>query len=399
MKSERLLLLILAAVQFTHIIDFMIIMPLGPQFMRVFDITPRQFSVIVSAYAFCAFIASLMSAMFIDRFDRRKALLVLYIGFILGTLACAWAPGYWFFLACRGLTGAFGGTLGALILAIVGDAVPLERRGKAVGWIMTAFSVASIAGVPAGIFMAATYGWRFTFGAIAALSVVFLVLAFYVLPPLRGHLDEHALTGRERPSPLGSLMLILRDPNQRLALLFSLTLMLGHFTIVPFISPYMQLNIGFSDHDIGYIYTLGGVLTAFLLPLFGRLSDRFGHAQVFTVASFFALFSIFAITNLPPVSMAVALVATSSFFVVASGRNVPATTLGTAVVKPENRGSFMSLRQSVNEMALAISSFVAGLIVVEQPDGSLGNYSYVGYLSIGMSLLAVWLAWRLKAEH
>lgn len=398
MKSERILLLILAVVQFTHIVDFMIIMPLGSQFMREFRISPQQFSIIVSAYAFCAFLANVFSAMFIDRFDRRKALLVLYIGFTLGTLACAFAPTYGLFLATRGLTGAFGGTLGALILAIVGDAIPLERRGQAVGFVMTAFSVASIAGVPAGIFLAAKWGWNSPFLAVAGLSAAFLVLAFFVLPPLRAHLDRPN-EAADRPTPLGALALILRDANQRMALIFTLTLMLGHFTIIPFIAPYMQRNVGFSDHEVGYIYTLGGLMTVMVLPIFGRLADQFGHALVFTVASFFALFSIFAITHLPPVSIALALVATSSFFVVASGRNVPATAMSTAVVKAENRGSFMSLRQSVNEMALALSSFIAGLIVVENPDGSLGNYAYVGYLAIGMSLVAVALAWRLKAEH
>jgi predicted MFS family arabinose efflux permease len=263
---------------------------------------------------------------------------------------------------------------------------------------MTAFSVASIAGVPAGIFLAARWGWNSPFLAVAALSAAFLVLAFFVLPPLRAHLDRPN-EAANRPTPLGSLAMILRDANQRMALIFTLTLMLGHFTIIPFIAPYMQRNVGFSDHEVGYIYTLGGLMTVVVLPIFGRLADRFGHALVFTIASFFALFSIFAITHLPPVSIALALVATSSFFVVASGRNVPATAMSTAVVKAENRGSFMSLRQSVNEMALALSSFIAGLIVVEQPDGSLGNYAYVGYLAIGMSLVAVALAWRLKAEH
>lgn len=395
MKSERLLLWTLALVQFTHIVDFMIIMPLGSQFMKIFDINPRAFSLMVSVYALFAFIANLFSAAYIDRFDRRKALLWLYVGFTLATVACALAPNYWVFLIFRGMTGAFGGTLGAVILAIVGDVIPLERRGRAVGWVMMAFSAASIAGVPAGIFLAASFGWRAPFLTIGLVSLIILGLAWYVIPSIQAHV--RAVEGR--PSPLKLLTDIFRDANQRMALLFTLTLMLGHFTIIPFIAPYMQLNIGFSNHQVGYIYTLGGLLTVGLLPLFGRLSDRLGHAKVFTFMSFFALFSIFAITNLPPTSIGVALLATSSFFIVASGRNVPATTMSTAVVKPENRGSFMSMRQSVNEMALAGSSFLAGMIIVERPDGSLGNYHYVGYLAILMSMLAMVLAWRLRAEH
>lgn len=395
MKNERLLLLILAIVQFAHIVDFMIIMPLGSQLMAAFSINPQQFSLLVSSYAFSAFVAGLVSAMFIDRFDRKQALLVLFVGFTIGTYACGWAPTYELFLAARALAGAFGGTLGALVLAIVGDVIPLERRASAMGWVMTAFSVASVVGVPAGIFLAAEYDLRMPFFAIGGLSTLFLMAAYFTIPPLRGHLQDAAV--QTHPTPRQILQALIQDLNQRRALLFTLILMLGHFTIIPFIAPYMQLNVGFSDYQIAYIYTFGGLLTVVCLPLFGRLADRFGHIQIFTIASVFALLSIFAITNLPPVTIGLALVATSSFFIVASGRNVPATTLITSVVRPESRGSFMSIRQSVNEAGLALSSFIAGIIITEQPDGSLGNYQYVGYLAIGMSILAVFLMRRLRA--
>ena len=190
---------------------------------------------------------------------------------------------------------------------------------------------------------------------------------------------------------------IFRDSNQRMALLFTVVLMLGHFTIIPFIAPYMQLNVGFSDYEVTYIYAIGGTLTIFLLPFFGRLADRFGRAKVFTLSSLAALVSIFALTNLDTASMVVALCVTSSFFVVASGRSVPATTMVTAVVRPESRGSFMSVRTSINQAAMGTASFVAGLIITEQGDESLGNYEIVGYIAILMSLLAIFLAWKLKA--
>ncbi|MCB0570445.1 MAG: MFS transporter, partial [Phaeodactylibacter sp.] len=326
------------------------------------------------------------------RFDRKHALLVSYVGFTAGTFACALSKGFYFFLAARALTGAFGGMLGALVLAIVGDTVPLKRRASAMGIVMTAFSVASVAGVPAGIFLAATFSWRAPFLAVGGIALLLLFLLYIYLPSIRQHLDS----GEVQQDPLRVMANIFRDPNQRLALLFTIILMLGHFTIIPFIAPYMQLNIGFSDYQITYIYLVGGTLTVFLLPYFGRLADRYGNARVFTVSSLFALASIFAITNLPAVPIAVALCATSSFFVVASGRNVPATTMVTSVVTPESRGSFMSVRASVNQMGLALSSFIAGLIVTERKDGSLGHYQYVGYIAIAMSLVAIWAARRLK---
>lgn len=392
MMKERWLLLILAVIQFTHIMDFMIIMPLGSQFMRVFDISPRQFSLIVSAYAVSAFFFGLLSSMYIDRFNRKTALLINYVGFTVGTLACSIAPTYGIFLLARSLTGAFGGVLGALVLAIVGDVIPLHRRSSAMGMVMTAFSVASIAGVPLGIFLAAAFSWRAPFLFVGGLAVALTFMIIWLLPDIDGHL-QHQQSERD---PFRAMINAARDVDQRRALFFTLILMLGHFTIIPFIAPYMQLNIGFTDYQVTYIYMAGGVLTVFLLPFFGRLADRFGNARVFTLASLFALFSIFAITNLPPVPIVFALCATSSFFVVASGRNVPATTMVTAVVRPENRGSFMSIRASVNEMALALSSFLAGSIVIENPDGSLGNYAYVGYIAIVMSVLAILVARSLR---
>ncbi|MFT5997835.1 MAG: DHA1 family inner membrane transport protein [Neolewinella sp.] len=431
--NEKRLLFILAAVQFSHIIDFIIIMPLGKTIMEVFDISPGQFAWVVSAYAGAALIGNLISTAFIDQFDRRTALLFLFCGFTLGTLACAFAPSYIMLLVFRSCTGIFGGTLGALVLAIVGDVIPLERRASAMGWVMTAFSVASIVGVPAGIWIAAEYGWNSPFIVTAGIAAFFVVLAWFFVPPLRGHLDAEAafqagpqVRGKGEREQRGEgadaiddaavpllatalvpkhgfakvvdpFVRIFSDANQRAALLFTLTLMLGHFTIIPFIAPYMQINIGFEDKEVGLIYLIGGSLTVVLLPLFGRLADRYGRMRIFTIASFFALGSIYTLTNLDTESIAIALVATSSFFVVASGRNVPATTMITSVVRPENRGGFMSIRQSINEMALFSSTVIAGFIITEGPDGKLEHYEWLGYFTIVMSVLAVWAASRVRA--
>jgi predicted MFS family arabinose efflux permease len=433
--NEKRLLFILAAVQFSHIIDFMIIMPLGKTIMEVFDISPGQFAWVVSAYAGAALTGNLISTAFIDRFDRRTALLFLFCGFTLGTLACAFAPSYIMLLIFRACTGIFGGTLGALVLAIVGDVIPLERRASAMGWVMTAFSAASVIGIPAGIWIAAEYGWNAPFIVTAAIAACLVVMAWFFVPPLRGHLKAEAAYqarpqvqrkgGKEQSNKgaaadvldaaaipattaafvpkhgfakvLDPFVRIFSDPNQRAALLFTLTLMLGHFTIIPFIAPYMQINIGFEDKQVGLIYFIGGLLTVVLLPLFGRLADKYGRMRIFTIASFFALGSIYALTNLDTKSITIALIVTSSFFVVASGRNVPATTMITSVVRPENRGGFMSIRQSINEMALFASTVIAGFIITEGPDGKLEHYEWLGYFTIIMSVLAVWAASRVRA--
>ncbi len=394
MKNEKLVLFLLAVVQFTHIMDFMIVMPLGAQFMEIFEISPFEFTLIVSSYAISAGLAGLFGAMYIDRFGRKKILLFIYIGFTIGTAACAAAPNYILLLLARSLAGAFGGLLGALVLAIVADIVPLERRGKAMGIIMTAFSVASVAGVPSGLLLAAKYSWRMPFICVVALSVITILLIIKFVPALTKHLEN----GKKALHPFKVIENLFSDKNQILALVFSVILMLGHFTIIPFIAPYMQLNIGFTDFQITYIYLIGGTLTAFLLPYFGKLSDQYGHVRIFTIASILAVFSIIAITTLQGVSVPVALLATSSFFVVASGRNVPATTMVTSVVQSESRASFMSFRASANQGALFIASLIAGAIIGIRDDGSLTNYPIVGFFAIIMSLVAIILARKLKLK-
>jgi predicted MFS family arabinose efflux permease len=332
--------------------------------------------------------------MYIDRFDRKKVLLITYLGFTVGTLACAAAPSYFFLLLSRSLAGAFGGLLGALVLAIVADVTPLERRGRAMGIIMTAFSVASVAGVPTGLWFAAQFSWRMPFILVGSLSIFTILLLIRFVPALTKHLE----IGKKALHPFKVIENLFSDKNQILALAFSVILMLGHFTIIPFIAPYMQLNVGFSEFQITYIYLIGGTLTAFLLPYFGKLSDQYGHVRIFTIASILAVFSIIAITTLHGVSIPVALLATSSFFAVASGRNVPATTMVTSVVKSESRASFMSFRASANQGALFIASLIAGAIIGTEEDGSLTNYPIVGFIAIIMSLAAIILARKLKLK-
>lgn len=358
MKNEKFLLLILAITQFAHIIDFVIIMPLGKQLMEIFDISPSQFGRLVSAYAGGSFLTSFFAAGFVDRFDRKKALLFLFIGFTVGTFLCASATGYTFFIFARFLTGAFGGVISALVFSIIGDIIPYERRGSAMGIVLTAFSAASIVGVPAGVMIAAAFGWQMTFITIGTIGLLVIGLIYKFIPPITGHmLDKSKMASR---SPITTIANIVKDRNQLLALIFTVVLMLGHFTIIPFIAPYMQFNVGFSDWEVAYVYIVGGILSAILLPIYGKLTDKYGAFNVYVFASVIALFSIYAITNLPPVSIPIALVVTSSFFVASSGRTVPSTTMVTSVVTPEKRGSFMSVRSSFREAGLLLGSLAAG---------------------------------------
>lgn len=394
MKNERLLLFILAVIQFTHILDFMIVMPLGSTLMKTFDISPQQFSLIVSAYAIAAFFTGIASAFFLDKIDRKTALLVGYIGFTVATFACAFAPNFAIFLTFRSLTGVFGGILASLILSIVADAVPLHRRATAMGYIMMAFSTASVVGVPFSLYLAASFGWQLPFLVVGGIAAIFTFVIVFKFPSMREHLEG----AENRPNAWQNIIGIFKNKNQVRALGFTILMMLGHFTIIPFIAPYMIRNIGFTDIEVSYIYFIGGLATFVVLPIIGKVADSVGHKKVFILMGTLSIIPLLLITNLPPVSIVLALVVTTLFFIIASGRSVPATTMITSVVKTENRASFMSLRSSANELALALASIIAGAIVIEEEGtGKLINYEIVGYVAVVMTILSVWLGSKLIA--
>ncbi|MGZ5242546.1 MAG: MFS transporter [Bacteroidia bacterium] len=392
--KERILLFTLAAIQFTNIVDFMIVMPLGPHLKRIFDINPQQFGLIVSAYTFSAGISGFLGAFFIDKFDRKTALLSTYIGFTLGTLACALAPTYETLLLARVLTGLFGGILGALVLSVVGDAIPFERRGAAMGTVMASFSLASIFGVPFGLFLATKLGWHAPFLFLVGIALVVAVLIYFYMP----HMHAHILKGKPKVNPIKVITQITSNKIQMLALLLMFMLMIGQFTVVPFISNYMVANVGFTEEELTYIYMAGGAFTIFTSPLIGRLADRYGNVRVFTIAIIVSTVPMFLITNMPQIHIAYALMVTSLFFITSGGRMIPATTMITATVNPQNRGSFMSINSSVQQISAAIGSLIGGLIVVQEASGKMLNYQYVGYIAIATSILAIFIARKLRPQ-
>jgi predicted MFS family arabinose efflux permease len=254
-RGERIILFILAAVQFTTIVDFMIVMPLGPQFMRTLNIDPAQFGLIVSSYTFAAGAAGLVASSVVDRFARRTAFMALYAGFLIGTLLCALAPNYHLLVAARVLTGAFGGILGGMAMAIIGDVFPEERRGRATGSLMTGFALASVAGVPLGLYIGTNYGWHMPFVALAIAGVPALILTPFVLPPLDAHV------GKEHAHPIRSLVETFSHANHLNAFALIITLMIGSFAVFPYLSAYLVANVGMSEDQLPLVYIAGGGLT------------------------------------------------------------------------------------------------------------------------------------------
>lgn len=389
-KKEKILLGILASVQFSSIVDFMIMMPLGPALMRIFKIDPHQFGLLVSSYTFCAGISGFMASMFIDKFDRKSCLLFFFGGFAIGTVACGLSPSYEILLLTRGLTGVFGGVLSSLVLSIVSDAIAFERRGSAMGIVMTSFSLASILGVPLGLFLADKFDWHAPFIFLGGASCLLAAVIWFVVEPIRSH-----LTDGPRAHPFRFLLSITKNPNQRHALLFMFSVIFGHFAIIPFVSPSMVANVGLKEAQLPLIYMVGGACTIFTSPLIGRWADRFGKHKVFMMMGFYSLLPIILITHLGASPLWVALLVVSIFFV-SGARMIPATALVSATVQPQNRGSFMSIVSSVQQLTSAVASYLSGIIVTRSSDGHLQGYTTVGYIAVVFTLLGVFLSTRLK---
>ncbi len=394
-KKEKILLITLAAINFTNIMDFMIIMPLGPQLMRIFDITPQQFGIIVSSYTFSAGVSGFISAFLIDRFDRKKFLQVLYIGFLIGTLLCGLAPNYFLLLSARILTGIFGGVLGAVILAIVGDTIPFERRGQAMGMIMAAFSVASVFGVPFGLFIATQFDWHapFIFLALIALPISYFIWKF--VPEMETHIRKDS-----NRNVLQVLKNVTSDPNQRKSITLMMVLMLGHFSIIPFLSPFMVANVGFTEAQLMYIYLFGGALTIFTSPRIGKLADKYGKVKIFTWFVALCTIPVLILTNLGHTPIWLVLVVSSAFFVLSAGRFIPAQAIITSTVKPEFRGSFMSISSSMQQLTAGVASYLAGVMIVkDSKTGELLNYNIVGLLSVIAALFTIYLIRRIRSSE
>jgi MFS transporter, DHA1 family, inner membrane transport protein len=389
-RRERLVLLILAAVQFATIVDFMIVMPLGPQLMRTLEIGPAQFGMIVSSYTFAAGAAGLVASSIIDRFARRSTFMVLYTGFLLGTLFCAIAPNYQTLVAARVLTGAFGGILGGMAMAIIGDVFPEHRRGRATGSLMTGFSLASVAGVPLGLFLGTNYGWHIPFVALAIGGIPTLLLTPLALPKLDAHVGKH------HSHPMRSLVETFSHLNHLRAFALIVALMVGSFTVFPYLSPYLVANVGMTEHQLPLVYIAGGALTLVAAPIVGRLADRHGKLRLFRIIIPGSALLLLVITHLPSVPVAVAVAVFGALMVCNVGRMIPAMAMVTSSVEPRRRGAFLSANSSVQHVAAGLGSYLGGIIVTKSADGQIEHFGVVGWIAAASTLLSLWLAGRIR---
>ena len=382
--SERILLLLLACVQFTHIMDFMVMMPLGPQLMRELDISPASFGHIISAFAITAGVVGLAMAPFADRFDRRKLLLCCYAGFALGTLACGLSSTPGMLMAARAMCGAFGGVSSATLMTIVADVVPAERRARGMGIIMTAFSAAAALGVPLGLKLAQSWKWEAPFLAIAAIAAVVWVLLARVLPPVRGHLERGA-DHRE------DFLTLLKDRNAWNGIALMMVCVLGHFMVIPYLAPYLVGNVGLAEEHLFLVYLVGGAVTIFTGPYVGRLADRHGHFAMFVLLIACACAVVYHLSTSGPLPLWHTLLNGALFFIFASGRFIPAQAAISMAVPSGRRGAYMSLVSCSRDLSSGVSAALGGMIIAKGAGGAMLHFDRLGLLAIAISLGSIWV--------
>ncbi len=388
-KRELWLLLTLAGIQFTHIVDFMVMMPLGPQFTQLFNISDAKFGLLVSAYTFSAGASGLLASFYVDRFSRKKLLLTLYVLFAAATMACGLALSYDTLMLARIGAGAFGGVLAAMAQTIVADVIPFERRGRAMGIVMSSFAVASVAGVPTGLFLASQFNWHTPFFVLAGVCVLFAIGAYITLPPLADHLKQH------RASPLASIREVLRDANHQKAFAFTALMMIAAFTVIPYITIYTTTNGGLTMQQVPYVYLLGGAVTLFTARLIGKLTDSVGKPKIFRVTAVFGMLSMLLVTLSASFGLWGILLVTTIMFIGMNGRMIPGMAIATSAANPKLRGTFMALNSSVQSVAMGLASFVGGLVISRDAQG-LVQFFWVNAVIGGVAtMLSVLLVSRL----
>lgn len=390
-SKEWALLSILTLMQFNVTADFVIIQPLGPQLMRIFGINTAQFSYTVAAYAFGAGLSAFAAAFFLDRFDRKKSLLILFTGFTLGTFCCALAPGYHAMLAARFVTGVFGGVCGGVVLAIVGDAIPEVRRATAMGTVMSAFALASALGVPAGLWMAER-GWHWPFLILGLVCAVILPFALWVLP----RSDRHLRNSANVESAGARMWAVVANGRHLRAFSLMAAMTTAGFLVVPFISEYMVRNVGLKETELKYNFLVAGACTLFSMNLIGRLADMYGRMRLFWIMALLSMGAVLWLTHLRPAPLWVAIGSVTIFMVTMSGRFVPAIAMITGSVDARHRGGFMSINACVQSAFSGIGTSIGGWLIVDQAHQPLRNYWLNGYLAAGLTVGCIGLATRLR---
>jgi predicted MFS family arabinose efflux permease len=383
-RYQSALVALLAFVQFTIILDFTIMSPLGAIIMPALNITAAQFGVAVSAYAFSAGISGILAAGFADRFDRKRLLLFFYAGFTLGTALCALAPTYHVLLLGRVVTGLFGGVMGSIVLAIVTDLFALHLRGRVMGFVQTAFAASQVLGIPAGLFLSNHWNWHVSFGALVGLSIAAMAAVLSLMKPVNGHL----LLKQDR-NAFRHLIATVGQPRYTLAFVVTTLLATGGFMLMPFGSAYTVNNLGIDIVHLPTIYLVSGLFSIFTGPLVGRASDAFGKFPTFAFGSAVSVVMVLIYTHLGHVTLTTAIAVNVLMFVGIFSRMIPSQALITAIPEPSQRGSFSAVSASLQQFSGGLGSVLAAAIIVQNADGSLRYFDRLGYIVVATSLASL----------
>jgi predicted MFS family arabinose efflux permease len=388
---QKVLVGMLAFLQFAVILDFMLMAPLGALIMPALSVSPAQFGMVVSAYAFAAGTSGVLTAGFADRFDRKKLLLFFYAGFIAGTAWCGVAQSFESLLLARIVTGLFGGVIGSVVLAIATDLFPPQMRGRVMGFIQTAFAASQILGIPIGIYLSNRWNWHVPFLALVVLGVIGGLLIAGYMKPVADHLkvpQEH--------SAFNHLLHTVTEPRYLLSFVSVLFLATGGFMLMPFSSAFTVNNLGISLHDLPIIYLVTGISTIFVGPLVGKAADAFGKLRVFYLGTAVMIVMVLIYTHLGVSTLTIVTVINVVLFIGIFSRIIPFQALMSQVPVPTQRGSFNAINASVSQLAGGLASLVAGHIVQQGADGRLHHYDVAGYVVVATSLLACVLLWRIQ---
>jgi predicted MFS family arabinose efflux permease len=391
-RYQLFVILLLALMQFSVILDFMILAPLGDILMKTLDMSTAQFGSVVSAYAISAGISGILAAGFADRFDRKKMLLFFYTGFIIGTAFCGLAYNYHTLFIARMVTGLFGGVIGAIGMAIITDLFSLSQRGRVMGFVQMGFAASQILGVPLGLWLATLWGWHSTFFMVVGLAILIAIGVLWKLKPITAHLalqnDKNILL---------HLWHTIKKRNYRIGFLATALLSLGGFMIMPFTTAFLVNNVDIHQEQLPLIFLFTGLSSIVIMPLIGKLSDRIDKFRLFTIGTIIAAAMVLVYTNLSPVPLWVVILINMIMFMGIMSRMVPATALGSAIPAPRDRGAFMSINSSLQQMAGGIAALLAGQIVVQRSASApIEHFDTLGYIMVGTFLLCLVLVYRVS---
>ncbi len=378
------LVALLAFVQFTIILDFIIMSPLGAIMMPALNISAAQFGVAVSAYAFSAGISGLLAAGFADRFDRKRLLLFFYAGFAVGTALCALAPNYHVLLLGRIVTGLFGGVVGSIVLAIITDLFPLQLRGRVMGYVQTAFAASQVLGIPVGLFLANRWNWHVGFGAIVGLAIVVFVAALILMRPVDGHLRL-----KQETSAFTHLFATVTNPDYTLAFGVTTLLATGGYMLMPFGSAYTVHNLGIDIEHLPTIYLVSGLFSVLIGPLVGWASDTFGKFPTFVFGTAMSIVMVLIYTHLGQVGLTLVIVVNVLLFVGIFSRMIPSQAMISAIPAPHQRGSFSAIGASLQQLSGGLGSVFAAMVIAQNADELLRHFDRLGYIVVATSLVAL----------